>query len=31
MEGLSKKEKAFMDMDNSLVMAGGGEYVGTKW
>ena len=26
MEGLSKKEKGLMDMDNSVVAAGGGGY-----
>ena len=31
MEGLSKKEKGFMDMDNSVVTAGGREYKGDKW
>ena len=31
MEGLSKKEKGLMDMDNSVVIAGGGVYKGTKW
>ena len=30
-EGLSKKEKGLMDMDNSVVIAGGGRYKGTKW
>ena len=30
MEGLSKKEKALMDMDNSVVIAEGGGYKGTK-
>ena len=31
MEGLSKKEKGLMDMDNSVVTAGGEGYKGTKW
>ena len=30
-EGLSKKEKGLMDVDNSVVIAGGGGYKGTKW
>ena len=33
-EGLSKKEKGLMDMDNSVVIAGGGDgkgISGTKW
>ena len=30
-EGLSKKEKRLMDVDNSVVIAGGGEFKGTKW
>ena len=30
-EGLSKKEKGLMDMDNSVVIAGGRGYKGTKW
>ena len=30
MEGLNKKEKELMDMDNSVVIAGGGRYKGTK-
>ena len=30
-EGLSKKEKGLMDMDNSVVIAGGKWYKGTKW
>ena len=30
-EWLSKKEKEFMDMDNSVVIAGGRGYKGTKW
>ena len=30
MEGLSKKEKGLMDMDNSVVIAGGEGYKGTK-
>ena len=29
-EGLSKKEKGLMDTDNSVVIAGGREYKGTK-
>ena len=29
--GLSKKEKGLMDMDNSVMTAGGGRYKGTKW
>ena len=28
---LSRKEKGLMDMDNSVVIAGGREYKGTKW
>ena len=28
MEGLSKMEKGLMDMDNSVVIAGGGRYKG---
>ena len=31
MEGLSKKEKGLMDMDNSVVMAGGRGHKGIKW
>ena len=31
MEGSSKKEKGLMDTDNSVVIAGGREYKGTKW
>ena len=31
LEGLSKKEKRHMDVDNSVVIAGGGERKGTKW
>ena len=31
MEGLSKKENGLMVMDNSMVIAGGREYKGTKW
>ena len=32
MEGLSKKEKGLMDMDNSVVIAGQGvEYKAVKW
>ena len=30
-QGLNKKEKGFMDMDNSVVIAGGRGYKGTKW
>ena len=30
-EVLNKKEKGFMDMDNSVVIAGGKRYKGTKW
>ena len=30
MEGLSKKEKGLRDMDNSVVIAGGKGYKGTK-
>ena len=30
-KGLSKKEKGLMDMDKSVVIAGGGECKGTKW
>ena len=30
-EGLRKKEKGLMDMDNSVVIAGGREVKGTKW
>ena len=30
-EGLSKKEKGLMDMDNSVVIIGGGECKGAKW
>ena len=31
-EGLNKKEKGLMDMDNSVVISGGRrEYKGTKW
>ena len=30
MEGLSKKEKGLMDMDNSVVIAGGGGIKGLK-
>ena len=30
-EGLSKKEKGFMDMDNRVVISEGREYKGTKW
>ena len=30
-EGQNKKEKVLMDMDNSVVIAGGGVYKGTKW
>ena len=30
-EGLSKKEKGLMDMDNSVVIAGGRAYKGIKW
>ena len=30
MEGLSKKEKRLMDMDSRVVIAGGGDYKGTK-
>ena len=30
-KGLSKKEKGLMDMDNSVVIAGGRGYKGTKW
>ena len=31
MEGLSKKEKGLTDMDNSVVIAGWGEYKGVIW
>ena len=31
MEVLSKKEKGLMDMDNSVVIAGGTGYKETKW
>ena len=31
MEGLSKKEKGLMDMENSVVTDGGGKYKVTKW
>ena len=31
LEGLSKKEKGLVDMDNSEVIAGGRGYKGTKW
>ena len=31
MEGSSKKEKGLMDMDNSVVIAGGRRYKGTLW
>ena len=30
-EGLSKKEKGLMDMDNSVVIVEGREYKGDKW
>ena len=30
-EGLGKKEKGRMDMDNSVVIAGARGYKGTKW
>ena len=30
-EGSSKKEKGLMDIDNSVVIAGGGGYKGAKW
>ena len=30
-EGLGKKEKGLMDMDNSVVMAGVRRYKWTKW
>ena len=30
-EGLSKKEKGLMDMDNSVVIIGGGDCKGAKW
>ena len=30
-EGLSKKEKRLMVMDNSVVIVGGRGYKGTKW
>ena len=30
-EGLSKKEKGLIGMDNSVVIAGGRGYKGTKW
>ena len=30
-EGLNKKEKGLMDVDNSLVMEGGGRYKEDKW
>ena len=31
MEKWSKKEKGLRDMDNSVVIAGGGGYEGVKW
>ena len=31
LEELSKKEKGLMDMDKSVVIAGGRGYKGTKW
>ena len=31
MEGLSKKEKGLMDMDNRVVTAAGRGHKGTKW
>ena len=31
MEGLSRKEKGLMDMENSVVFPGVGGYKGTKW
>ena len=31
MEGLSRKEKGLMDMDKSVVIAGGREYKVAKW
>ena len=31
MEGLRKKEKGLMGMDNSVAIAGGGQYKGDKW
>ena len=30
-EGLSKKGKGLMDMDNSVGIAGGKGHMGTKW
>ena len=30
-EGLSKKEKGLIDVDNSVTITGGGGYKGTKW
>ena len=30
-EGLSKKEKVLVDVDNSVVTAGGRGHEGTKW
>ena len=30
-EGVSKKEKGLIGMDNSVVIAGGGQCKGTKW
>ena len=30
-EQIEQKEKGLMDMDNSVVMAVGGVYSGTKW
>ena len=30
-EGLSTKEKGLMGIDNRVVIAGVGEYKGTKW
>ena len=31
MRGLSSKKKGLMDMDNSVAIAGGKGYEGTKW
>ena len=31
LKGSSQKEKGLMDMDNSMVIARGGVYNGTKW
>ena len=31
MEGLSKKEEGLMNTDNSVVIAAGRGYKGTKW